>query len=118
MNYKFNILNKCYKTIEYFNKPLNNYPKSEIILKQNIEKTLYELIEYLFSYNINVTCRIKEKYLKDFLIKLSMLDFYTRLSYFKKCISKRQFEVLGRKYLEIRKMVYALINNEKSNSEV
>lgn len=35
------------------------------------------MIENLFAYNINKTDRIKEKYIKDFLIKLSMIDFYT-----------------------------------------
>ena len=114
MNSNFFLLNKCYQTIEYYNKRLINYPKREMLLKQNIEKTYYEMIECLFSFNINNSERIKQKYLKDFLVKVSMLDFYTRISNSKKVISKRQFEVIGNRINELRKMAYGLIKNEKA----
>jgi len=112
MNSKFILLSKTQKTIEYYNKLLINYPKVEIVLKHNIEKNMYELIESLFAYNINDTDRIKQKYLKDFLIKLSMLDFYTKISYKKKIISKRQFEVIGRFIIEARKITFVLVKGD------
>lgn len=113
MNSNFILLSKVQRTINYYNKILINYPKNEVILKQNIEKSLYDLIRYLFSYNINDTDRIKQKYLKDFLVELSMLDFYTHTSYVKKIIGKHQFEVLTNFILEIRKIYYGLVKNEK-----
>jgi len=113
MNSKFQLLNKCYYVTEYYSKLLVNYPKSEIILRQNIEKTQYEMIECLFSYNINTSDRIKQKYLKDFLIKVAMLDYYTRISFFKKIISKRQNEVIGNRIIEFRKMTSGLIKYDK-----
>ena len=112
MNSNFFLLNKCYQTIDYYNKILINYPKTEVLLKQSIEKTYYEMIENLFSFNINSSDRIKQKYLKDFLVKVSMLDFYTRISNSKKVISKRQYEVIGNRITELRKMAYGLVKNE------
>ena len=38
------------------------------------EKNMYEMIELIFSYSINDVERIKIKFLKDLIIKLSMLD--------------------------------------------
>ena len=35
----FRLLSNSEKTIDYINKQLINYPKNEVILKQNIEKT-------------------------------------------------------------------------------
>lgn len=113
MAYNFKVLNNTYKTINYINKLLPNYPKKEVVLKQNIEKNNYELVECIFSYNINTNNRIKEKYLKDVLVKLSMLDFYIRVSYDKKIIGERQYTVIGRFLLEIRKMVYGLMKGEE-----
>lgn len=113
MNSNFILLSKTQKTICYYNKILINYPKNEIILKQNIEKNMYDLIECLFAYNINDVDRIKQKYLKDFLVKLSMLDFYTLVSYNKKILGKHQFEVLGNFIIEIRKITYGVMKNEK-----
>lgn len=113
MNSKFNLLNKTYFLIEYYNKLLINYPKKLLVLSQSIEKTMYDLIEKLFAFNINDVDRIKQKYLKDYTIKLSMLDFYSRISYSKKIISKRQFEVIGRIIIELRKMSCGLLKNEK-----
>lgn len=112
MNSKFILLSKTQRTIEYYNKLLINYPKSELVLKRSIEQNTYELIENLFAYNINDTDRIKQKHLKDFLVKLSMLDFYTRISYKKKIISKRQFEVIGRFLIEARKITFVLVKGE------
>lgn len=37
-----------------------------------------------------------------------MLDFYLRVSYDKKIISKHQFEVVVKFLMEIKKMVYGL----------
>ena len=112
MNYNFKVLNNTYKTINYINKILINYHKKEVVLKQNIEKNNYELIECIFAYNINDSMRIKEKYLKDLLVKLSMCDFYVRVSYDKKIISKHQFEVISKFLLEVRRMAYGLKRKE------
>lgn len=117
MNYNFKILNNTYKTINYINKLLINYPKKEVVLKHNIESNCYELIESIFAYNINETWRIKEKYLKDVLIKLSMLDFYIRVSYDKKILSRHQLDVVCRFMIEIKKMVYGLKKKEKEVDE-
>lgn len=113
MNQNFILLSKTQRTITYYNKILENYNKKEVVLKQNIEKTMYDLIEYLFAYNINDTDRIKQKYLKDYLVKLSMLDFYTNISYNKKLIGKHQFEVLCRCIIEIRKITYGVLRSKK-----
>ena len=81
MNSNFALLNNTKKTIAFINKQLVNYPKSEVVLKQNIEKNMYEIIELIFSYSINDVERIKIKFLKDLIIKLSMLDFYIATSF-------------------------------------
>jgi len=112
MNSNFSLLNNSKKTIAYINKQLINYPKSEMVLKQNIEKNMYELIELIFSYSISDVERIKIKYLKDLIIKLSMLDFYVATSFEKRIISKKKFESTAMYIVEIRKIAYGLVRNE------
>lgn len=114
MNYNFMLLNKTQKTIQYINKILINFPNKEQILKGNIEKNMYEMIECIFAYQINDTDRIKQKYLKDFLVKLSMLNFYIATSLEKKIISKHQCEVIGNFLIEIRKITYGVIKSENN----
>lgn len=121
MNSNFNLLNKCYSIIHYYNNILVNFNKSNMVLKSNIEKNNYELVECLFAYNINTTNRIKEKYLKDFLVKLSMLEFYTQVGFDTKNVSKNQYKVLGNRFLEVKKMTYGLLKNfhrEENNVEL
>lgn len=108
MNYNFKVLSNSYKTINYINKLLVNFPNKEVVLKHNIEKNNYDIIELIFAYNINDSNRIKEKHLKDLLVKLSMMDFYLRVSYDKRIISKHQYEVVVKFLMEIKKMVYGL----------
>ena len=112
MNSNFSLLNNSKKTIAYINKQLINYPKSEMILKQNMEKNMYEIIELIFSYSISDVERIKLKYLKDLIIKLSMLDFYVATSFEKRIISKKKFESTAMYIVEIRKIAYGLVRNE------
>lgn len=64
MKTNFKILDKSYKTINYINKVLIDYPKKEVVLKNNIEQTCYELIKNIYSYNINDSIRIKDKNFK------------------------------------------------------
>ncbi len=111
MNSNFALLNNSKKTIAYINKQLINYPKSEVVLKQNIEKNMYEIIELIFSYSINDIERVKIKYLKDLIIKLSMLDFYIATSFEKRIISKKKFESISMFIIEIRKITYGLVKN-------
>lgn len=118
MNYNFKLLTNVYKTVNYINKILLNYPKKEVVLKNNIERDCYEIVELIFAYNINNTDRIREKNLKDLLIKVSMLDFYMRVSFDKKIISKHQYEVLGRFIIEIRKMIYGVKKRNEENGQV
>ena len=112
MNSNFALLNNTKNTIAFINKQLINYPKSEVILKQNIERNMYELIELIFSHSINDAQRIKIKYLKDLIIKLSMLDFYIATSFEKRIISKKKFESTSMFIVEIRKIAYGLIRSE------
>ena len=113
MNYNFVLLNNTKKTIIYINKQLINYPKSDLVLKENIEKNMYELIELIFSFNINDNLRIKNKYLKDLIVKLAMLDFYMNISYEKKIINKKRYISISNFILEIRKICYGLLRNVK-----
>lgn len=115
MNSNFTLLNNSKKTIAYINKQLVNYPRSEVILKQNIEKNMYEIIELIFSYSISDIERIKVKYLKDLIIKLSMLDFYIATSFEKRIISKKKFESTAMYIIEIRKIAYGLVKNVARN---
>ncbi len=111
MNSNFALLNNSKKTIAFINKQLINYPKSEVVLKNNIEKDMYEIIELIFSYSISDIERIKLKYLKDLIIKLSMLDFYVATSFDKRIISKKKFESTAMYIVEIRKIAYGLVKN-------
>lgn len=109
----FKLLSNSEKTIDYINKQLLNYPKREIVLRNNIEKTMYSLIEFILSYRIETITRIKLKYLKDVVIQLAMLDYYMRVSYKKKIISFKKYESIANFLLEIKKIAYGVIRSEK-----
>ncbi len=113
-NEEFKLLSCSEKTMNYIAKQLVNFPNREMVLKNNIEKTMYLLIESIFSYRIENVSRIKMKYLKNLLIQLSMLDYYMRISYQRKFISLKRYESTARFLLEIRKITYGVIRSEKS----
>lgn len=115
MDTNFQLLAVSERLVVYLNRVLPNFPKKEYVLKQGIETHLYDLMECVFAFNIQTSERIKQKYLKDYLVKLSMLDLYIRQSYLKKYISKHQMECMGRIMIEMRKITYGLIRAGEKN---
>lgn len=114
MENKFKLLSYTEKLIAYMNRWLPNFPNKEYVLKNNIEKNQYELIENVFGYNINQSNRIKDKYLKDYLIKLAMFDYYVRECFHKKYLSKHQLECMSSIMIDCRKIAYGLIRSDSS----
>jgi len=112
-NENFKLYTNTEKTIDYIEKQLINYPRKEVILKNNIELTMYRLIENIFSFRIEDVHRIKMKYLKDLVIQISMLDYYMRVSYKKKIISVKKYQSIANYLIEIRKIAYGVIRSEK-----
>lgn len=114
MEEKFKLLSNAEKLIVYVNKILPNLPKKSVVLRDYIEKNEYELLENIFASNINYKSnRIREKNLKDVLIKLSMFDFYVRQLFYKKYISPHQLDCITKIFIEMRKITYGLINSIK-----
>ena len=113
--YNFYLLDKTKKTINYVSKMLINFPNKEFILKNNIEKNMYDMIECIFAYQVNDSGRIKQKHLKDFLVKFAMFNYYIDISFEKKFISKKQYESICKFLIEIRKIAYGVINGVDLN---
>ena len=115
MNSEFILLNKTYQTNEYIYKMLINFPKKDTVLKKYLESHLYNLVENLFAFNINDTVRIKEKYLKEYLIHLSMINYLMHQSFMKKYISYKQAVKVGNILLDLKKMATAILKGYKDD---
>lgn len=113
-NENFKLISKLEILVSYIEKELVNYPKYNVVLRNQIELTMYNLIEYVHSYRISNISRVRSKNMNDFIIKLSMLDYYMRISYEKKIINKHKLKVIGNYLLEIRKIAFGVIRSEKS----
>ena len=104
MNSDFILLNKTYQTIEFINKILENFPKKEVSVKSYLEKVMFDMLECLFSFNINESKKIREKYIKDYLVKLSMVNYFMHISFHKKCITYKQSEQIAKYLLDLKKI--------------
>jgi len=110
MQDKLLIATRVKKTIEYIEKVLINYPQSEIILKNKIISSCYDLLELVYRANI-----FKETiYMKEILVKIRMIEYYIKTSLDKKVISYKKYENIGNNLLEINKMITSWIKNEKN----
>ena len=91
-----------------------NFPKSESVLKKNLQDELFNLVRLLNSYIVNRdSSRIREKHIKDFIVSLSMVDYYFEYLYLNKIISFKKYKDLVGYVVTIRKLAYGMIKNEK-----
>ena len=91
-----------------------NFPKSEAVLKKSLQEELFNLIRLLNSYIVNRDSnRIREKYMKDFIVSLSMVDYYFEYLYLNKIISFKKYKGLVDEVVTIRKHAYGVLKNEK-----
>lgn len=109
---KLLIITKLKKTYEYILKSLENYPHKHLELKRHIDNTILEMIELCYIANNGYD---KEKNQIICLSKLSMLDYYLKLSYKEEIISKKKYEGISKHLLEINLMLKSWMKlNEKS----
>lgn len=109
---KLLIITKLKKTYEYMLKSLENYPHKYLELKQHIDKAILDMIEACYIANNGYE---KEKNKIICLSKLSMVDYYLKLSYKNELISKKKYETITKHLLEIKLMVRSWIKiNEES----
>ncbi len=91
-----------------------NFPKSESALKKNLQAELFNLVRLLNSYIVNRdSSRIREKHIKDFIVSLSMVDYYFEYLYLNKIISFKKYKDLVGDVITIRKLAYGVLKNEK-----
>ena len=110
------IISKIKETTIYINKILINFPKINYILKNNIEKTLYSLLEIIYISIYDKNNRIDLLYKS--LVKIKMLDFYLRICLDKRIINYKKFINICTYLNEITKMIFKWIKSEKKKLEI
>ena len=111
MQEKLNLAESIKKTILYLDKVVENFPRSEYVLKNNIRKTSFKILELVYYAN---TLKTNERMLlqKKIVSKLKMLDFYFKISFKKKYINYKKYIKIGNFLLNITKQIYGWIKYE------
>ena len=104
------IAKQARKTIRYIEKNAINFPTQYKVLRDNIIKTCYIILEFI--YRANIFQDINNK--KEIVVQIQMLNFYLEEAYRKELISSKKFESYVNYLIEMDKMVRAWFNYEKS----
>ncbi len=105
------IITKVKKTILRFNKIVANFPRNEIILRDNIKSEMYSLLKN--TYLANNFIEERKKYQNLMLVNIKMVDFYINEAHTSKYITDKQYISIGSHLLEIFKMIKGWVNIEK-----
>lgn len=110
----FNIYNKAKYLVMYMEKYIiNSIPKIHYLYKEGLEENVIELNKNLIRANINEGS-IRNKYQKEVLVNIYMIDMYVGILFKLNIVSKKRFVAFVRMLNEIRKMTMGWINNEKA----
>ena len=110
-NNNFRLVNNMKKFIMSLDSFLDNYPKKELIMKDNMYKCSYEILELIYYANQLDDINMKMDIQKKIDSKLSMLDFYLERSFKLHFISEKQCLNKSNDLLVITKMIYGWIKN-------
>ena len=110
MNDNLLIARKVRKTIEYVEKNIYNFPNEYKVLKERIINSCYDILENVYSINVNQ----KREYKDEVLVQIKMLNFYLKQALDKELITKKKFLSYGNHLTEIHNMGYGWCNYEKS----
>lgn len=111
---EFKLLNKARYLLRYLEENIIvNIPKVFINYRKGIEDNLINLNENIIRANIN-NGNIRNKYQKEILVNISMIDMYLDILLELNIISKKKFIIVIRMLNEIKKMTTGWIENEKN----
>ena len=114
MKDKLIIVTRIKRTIEYVNKSLDNYPHKFLELKQRIINDFFDLLELCYLANNDYK---KDENKMKCMVKISMIDYYLKLSYKNDLISKKKYESIAKHLLEINKMITAWRKGSEEKEE-
>ena len=86
MKDKLLLVNDMKKTIIYLDKIVQNFPRTEKVLRDKINNTSFEILELIYFSNL-IDFKERIIYQKKIISKIKMLDFYFKLACDKKYIS-------------------------------
>lgn len=110
----FKLLNKSKLLLKYMESNiLVNIPKVYSSYRRGIEDNVIGLNYNIIKANIN-TGNIRNKYQKEVLVNISMIDLYLDILLELNIISKKKFMTIIRMLNEIRKMTNGWIEYEKN----
>lgn len=110
----FKLLNKSKLLLKYMESNiLVNIPKVYSSYRRGIEDNVIALNYNIIKANIN-TGSIRNKYQKEVLVSISMIDLYLDILLELNIINKKKFMIIIRMLNEIRKMTNGWIEYEKN----
>ena len=113
MKENLTIITRIKKTIEYLDNIIDNFPKSEIVLRNELKSKCYNLLES--SYYAKYSRDDKKKdYQLSMIVNINLIDYYLKISVDKNIINYKKYLKIGKHLIEITKMTFGWINNEKS----
>ena len=117
MKDKLMIADSIKKMIARLDMVVANFPRNEYVLKDNIMKTSYDMLELVYLAN-TISGEDRDHYQKQVIAKIKMIDFYLKISMDKKYLSYKKYVKLGNFLVNISKELYGWLNYEKSRQYI
>lgn len=115
MNNDFLIVKNMKIFINDLNNIIINYPRCKIIIKNRIQETSLDILEYIYYANYIKDINKKNDIRKQILSKISMLDYYLEYSFKKKYISEKWLYKKINQLDVLTKLIYGWLKSDNKN---
>lgn len=98
---KFKVINFIRELIVYLDKYLDNFPRKDIEIKNQLRVSSYSMLELAYKANIKNVDNLD--YINDIIVQVKMVDFLLNLCYDKQIINLKRYTKFGEKLDDILK---------------
>lgn len=109
---KLKLYNKAKEFYIFMITYLNTVSKVHTHYKIKLQDNLSLLIENIVHANIN-NGSIRKKYIKECLVNISMIDFYTGIMYELKIIEGQKYKKILKSMDDLKSLTYGWLNSEE-----
>lgn len=114
---KFKTIQFIRELVIYVDSQLENFPKKDIEIKNQIKLESYEMLKLAYTANTTSDMEYRKRALEEIIVRVKLLDFFYNLAYDKQIINQKRYLKVGVKLDDIIKYTTGWLKSTQNGAD-